>query len=130
MLNDLKVASFVAVLLSGLLSACERDELPVPGNASSCASRGGDWRKTCITQQYRCVTSFQDGGRACRGASECIGECVVDLTERCSAPGNCEAPSVPAIGAAAVGSCQVDNDPCGTLVIVDDGLVTEIRNRD
>ena len=59
-----------------------------------CRSKGGTVKQVGLFGTPACVTPFPDGGEPCSSNAECDGACF--------------APSDAAIGAAAVGACQVD----------------------
>jgi hypothetical protein len=47
------------------------------------------------------------------------------MQETCDKEGNCTVPKTPAIGDAANGICERDDDPCGTWFVVESGRVSE-----
>ena len=116
------------LLLMGCVSG--HDNAAAGDERGACANRGGDWRRVCIAQEYRCVMPYRDAGKACSDSSQCDGECLVDLTTKCTESGKCVDPVVPKPGDKVMGSCQIDDDPCGSFVIVRDGRAQPITHRD
>jgi hypothetical protein len=90
-------------------------------SAEGCQAAGGELQKVCVAQQARCVIPYADAGKSCKDSSECMGECLVDLTTTCTAMGECTHPLVPKPGEVVLGICQRDNNPCGSFIIVKDG---------
>jgi hypothetical protein len=98
---------------------------------AQCKRTEGEWRRVCIAQRFTCVKAYSDAGKRCRDSSECEGECIVDFTVRCEAPGQCsEELPVPAPGSEVTGTCQRNDDPCGSFVIVRGGKAQPIFHRD
>lgn len=112
------------------LGACVKGHQNSPDESHACADAGGDWRQVCVAQEYRCVLPYRDGGKACSDSSECEGECLVDVTTKCTGIGNCVAPEIPKPGEQVMGMCQLDDDPCGSFVIVRDGRAQPTTHRD
>ena len=97
---------------------------------TACRRQGGEWRRVCLAQEFACVTPYKDGGKPCSDPSQCEGECVVDLTMRCAAPGDCKEPVIPKPGEPASGVCELNNDPCGSIVVIRKGRAEPILHRD
>jgi len=95
-----------------------------------CLKEGGDWRRVCIAQLYQCVKPYKDGGKICADSSECIGECIFDLTTHCDEAERCDDLTIPQPGDEVMGVCQYDDDPCGSFVIIRQGRAQPIIHRD
>jgi hypothetical protein len=78
------------------------------GTEASCAAVGGEWKPVCRMQQPACVTTFDDGGKACTDGSQC-------KSTRCLAAEMGEA------GIEATGTCAPNDDPCGCFTLIEDG---------
>ena|ERR1700733_6468457 len=96
----------------------------------ACMDHGGTWKRVCLAQEYRCVMSYPDAGKACSDSSECKGQCLVDLTDKCDPGGGCTHAKVPEAGSEVRGMCQVANDPCGSFVVVKKGHAQPIVHKD
>jgi len=106
-----------------ILCACSAKE-PQPIHVAIVDTcHGGAVRPVCGSQKDMCVTPYPDAGKRCSDSSECAGDCLVDLTAHCDGAGKCTAPEVPASGTGAFGTCEVDNDPCGSRIEVINGVV-------
>ncbi len=91
--------------------------------AEQCALADGDWRPVCMSQTLTCVNLYADGGKACTDGRDCEGKCLADTRVTCDENGeNCARPPLPRTGQAATGICQVDDDPCGTFMPIEDGI--------
>jgi hypothetical protein len=135
----LKSPSIVVVSLTlvALLSSCgqagkrrESDSEAARVAAAECARQGGDYRRVCVAQEYMCVMPFSDAGKPCKDSSECQGECRIDVVTVCDEAGNCKEPVLPKPGQPATGMCQVDNDPCGSVIPIKNGVALRGENRD
>lgn len=126
---DLCWCAIGLALFALLATGCSGERREVHSSAE-CQEAGGKWMQVCLSRQYRCVRDYADGGKNCRDSSECEGSCVVDLTTRCAAPGKCTTPVVPEAGTPVFGTCERDDNPCGTQIIVEDGLAGRIRHID
>jgi hypothetical protein len=103
------------------------DPIPQARTHDECMAQKGVWRKSCRDQRYYCVRPHPDGGKACRGKSDCEGRCIVDMTITCSEVGKCAEPGSPEVGQSVNGTCEVDRYWCrSTVVLVEDGKVSEI----
>jgi hypothetical protein len=103
----------------------------VPSVATAdCARQRGEYRQVCIDQRYMCVLPFSDAGKVCKDSTECQGECRIDVVTVCDEAGNCKEPALPKPGQAATGMCQADNDPCGSVIPIKNGIAQKGENRD
>lgn len=130
-----QLKSFSVMLLSVVSCiACNRsasvanDSDATP--AAACMSQGGEFRRVCVAQEYMCVVPYPDGGKPCKDSFECAGECRIEVTTICSDDGNCEEPGLPKPGDEAIGACQADNDPCGSVIPIKGGRAQPGENRD
>ena len=96
----------------------------------ACMGHGGAWKRVCLAQEYRCVIPYPDAGQACSDSSECKGQCLIDLTDKCDPGSGCSHVKVPDAGSEVRGMCQVDNDPCGSFVVVKKGHAQSIVHKD
>ncbi len=104
---------------------------PLDVDEAQCKRAGSEWRRVCIAQRLTCVKAHSDAGERCRDSSECEGECIIDFTVRCDAPGQCsEEVSVHPPGSEVTGTCQRDDDPCGSFVIVRGGKAQRLVHKD
>ncbi len=103
-----------------------------PALAASAAAQcvGGILRRVCVAQELVCVTRFRDAGRPCTDKSECEGLCLVSTDTICDEPGNCREPRLPRPGDKVVGTCQEDDDPCGSFIEVRGGIAQPGYNAD
>lgn len=115
-----------------LCAACEQSDSAAAGTAAEieCKRKGGDYRRVCVAQEYMCVMPYPDGGKPCKDSSECAGECRIEAMTVCSAEGKCAEPALPSPGEEATGNCQVDNDPCGSVIPIKSGRAQPGENRD
>src|SRR5690606_9042494 len=75
--------------------------------AAECLLEGNHWRRVCIDHRFACIASYADAGKSCTDSSDCMGNCVVDLTIVCDENGTCpQDPEIPASGASVVGVCE------------------------
>jgi hypothetical protein len=113
----------LTVAIAGLaLAGCsERSAATVKVSVVD-ACPGGKVRPVCRSRQDQCVTPYVDAGKSCSSSSQCKGKCIVDLTVHCDALGNCTSRNPPETGARILGTCQVDNDPCGAFILVENGV--------
>ena len=53
--------------------------LPYIGNTEkvTCENEGGEWIQAGLSQEFRCVHKYFDGGKPCSSSNECIGGCIV-----------------------------------------------------
>jgi hypothetical protein len=106
-------------LLVLLIVGCADIQHSTAGTTGNvCLARGGAGQRACLSQEYRCVMPYPDAGKSCSDSSECKGQCVVDLTDQCDASGKCVHAKVPEAGSEVGGVCQVDDDPCGSFMVV------------
>ena len=111
----------LALALAALVGCSDRSSKTISVSAvDSCP--GGAVRPLCMSQQDKCVTPFPDAGKNCSSSSQCKGKCMVDLTAHCDGKGKCTEPEVPETGAKILGTCQVDDDPCGSFILVEGGV--------
>src|SRR4051812_47959527 len=101
-----------------MLCACSAKNTQPTSVAVVDACPGGVVRPVCTSQKDMCVTPYPDAGRKCLDSSECAGRCLVDLTAHCDGAGKCTEPVVPETGARAFGTCEIDNNPCGSRIEV------------
>ena len=124
----------LASLALTMVAACDRAGPVVSGfdapAAEVCARESGDYRRVCVAQEYMCVKRYADAGKSCRDSSECEGECRIEVTTVCDEAGKCVEPSLPKPGDAAIGACQADTDPCGSVIPVKGGVAQQGENRD
>lgn len=128
----------IALLISvALLSSCGNvgeqrgTDSEVPSVATAdCARQGGEYRQVCTDQRYMCVLPFSDAGKVCKDSTECKGECRIDVVTVCDEAGNCKEPALPKPGQVATGMCQADNDPCGSVIPIKNGIAQKGENRD
>ena len=118
---------FLLVLMAGCSD--DRESAPIQ-SASECSERGGKWRNACPGKPTRCFIPYADAGKTCSDSSECQGECIIDISIRCEAPGKCTEPPVPEPGTRMLGVCQDEVDECSSLVIVKDGVVQRAIHQD
>jgi hypothetical protein len=120
-----------SVLLAMLVVGCADTQHSTAGITDEvCLARGGAWKRACVSQEYRCVVPYPDAGKACSDSSECKGQCLVDLTDQCDASGKCVHAKVPEAGSEVAGMCQVDDDPCGSFMVVKKGRAQPIEHKD
>lgn len=75
---------------------------------AACEKAGGDLRPVCRMGKPMCVVTFSDAGKQCSDSSECMGRCMAENGAEAMKP--------------AVGHCAADNQPCGCMQIVANGL--------
>lgn len=121
------IAAFLCVACDRFGSAV--GEMRVSAEAA-CMRKGGDYKRVCVAQEYMCVMPYPDGGKICKDSSECAGECRIEVATVCSADGECVEPALPKSGDEATGICQIDNDPCGSVVPIRGGRAQPGENRD
>lgn len=132
MKNPIMFACLVFILFA---TGCDKPgaadgDSAVKDGSSACTEQGGDWRQVCPARVYQCVKPYPDAGKACNDSSECEGECLFELVTLCDEGGECKEPEVPEPGSRVTGTCQRDDDPCGSFVLVQDGLAQPIIHRD
>ena len=76
---------------------------------ANCQQKGGEIKKAGIQQMPHCVVTYQDAGKPCKGAAQCVGRCL--LIEK----------TLPA-GSAVVGECQHTNLVFGCYAEVEGGI--------
>lgn len=135
----MKIPTITIALLTSvaLLSSCgnvgeQREAVSEVSRVATvdCARQGGEYRQVCIDQRYMCVLPFSDAGKACKDSTECQGECRIDVVTVCDETGNCKEPTLPKPGQVATGMCQADNDPCGSVIPIKNGIAQKGENRD
>lgn len=129
-----------ACLISALLvaiatcAACNKSdslaEKDRAAAAADCRRQGGDYRRVCVAQKYMCVLPYPDGGKSCKDSTECAGECRIEAATECSESGKCIETILPIPGDEATGACQRDNDPCGSVIRIQNGRALPGENRD
>src|SRR5678815_2456916 len=113
----------IVTAITVILCACSaKDTQPIRVVVVD-ACPGGAVRPVCMSQKDMCVTPYPDAGKKCSDSSECAGDCLVDLTAHCDGAGKCTAPVVPGAGTRAFGTCEMDNDPCGSRIEVINGVI-------
>lgn len=112
------------------VSACSGQQQAAGIEEALCLKEGGDWRRVCSAQRYQCVRPFSDGGKACRDSSECQGGCIVDLTVKCEGIGKCADFTMPKSGERTMGVCKRDDDPCGSFIVVREGVAESVTHTD
>jgi hypothetical protein len=129
--SEMKAMSAICAIAAGfVLAGCGAGTLR-PEDMSQCSSQGGDWRRVCVAQEYACVLPYRDAGKTCGDSSECEGECLIDSLVICEKPGRCsEPPEVPSPGTETLGTCQRDNNPCGSFAVVRNGKVEPVFHAD
>ena len=64
-----------------------------------------------------CVAPTRDGGKACTDSSQCEGRCL-------------DVGNAPRQDGVVVGACQVDDNPCGTFPLIENGKHGGVLNAD
>jgi hypothetical protein len=113
-----------------LLGCADPQRSAQEAESHACMVQGGAWKRACRAQEHRCVMPYPDAGKACSDSSECKGQCLVDLADKCDASGKCTPAKVPEVGSEVRGMCQVDDDPCGSFMVVKKGHAQPMVHKD
>lgn len=81
----------------------------IGGNQKKCMSRGGDWRRICLSQSLICVMPYADGGKECADGAQCEGGRCLDVGNQPQNDGKI------------TGQCKRNNDPCGSFTFIENG---------
>ncbi len=76
---------------------------------AACSAKGGQIQPVCMMGRPMCIHPYADAGKTCSGDTDCEGRCMSDGQSRA--------------GTKATGVCAANNQPCGCLTIVEDGVV-------
>jgi hypothetical protein len=118
----MRLTGFTVAIASIALVGCSDRSAKTIGMSVVDTCPGGAVRPVCMSQQDKCVTQFPDAGKTCSTSSQCKGKCMVDLTAYCDSQGKCSAREPPETGARVLGTCQVDDNPCGSFIFVEGGV--------
>jgi len=51
-------------------------------NLATCTMSHGEYKRAGASPYYICITKYEDGGKLCSHASDCLGGCISDFYEK------------------------------------------------